>query len=378
MPTAITHADEILDLAHPHGDVRALFDAAEVADFQNGLDWYRLLARTTLKSADTVSLLVSRREGRAMAALPVLRSERWLGAEVGALSNYYTSRLSLPMAPGTTIEDLAALFNALRGRRPRACAVTLRPLEHDDPRFPMLRDALKQAGLATFEYFCFGNWYLPSTHVPSSFDQYLSERPGEVRSTLRRMTRRFDAEHGHIEIVRTETDLQCAIAAYTAVYAASWKRPEPHPDFMPELIRLCARRGWLRLGIAWLGGRAIAVQLWVVAHGRASIYKLAYDSGFARLSPGTLLTATLMRHVIDEDHVSEVDYLTGDDDYKRAWMTHRRERWGLVAYDPRSPGGAWLLARELAGRLGRPVVERVRSWRGAGPQASEHAPAPQA
>lgn len=378
MPTATAHADETVDLANPPGDVCALFDAAEVADFQNGLDWYRLLARTTFTSADQMSLLVSRREGRATAALPVLRSERRFGADVGALSNYYTSRFSPPMAPGATVEDLAALFTMLRGRHPRARAVTLRPLEHDDPVFPLLRDALRQAGLATFEYFCFGNWHLPSTHMPSSFDQYLPERPGEVRSTLRRMTRRFDAEHGHIEIVRTEADLERAIAAYTTVYAASWKRPEPHPDFMPGLIRLCARRGWLRLGIAWLGGRAIAVQLWVVAHGRASIYKLAYDADFARLSPGTLLTATLMRHVIDEDHVSEVDYLTGDDDYKRAWMTHRRERWGLVAYDPRSPGGAWLLARELAGRMGRPVLERVRSWRGGASGASAHAPSTQA
>ena len=191
------------------------------------------------------------------------------------------------------------------------------------------------------------------------------------------MARRFDAERGHIEIIRSESDVERAINAYTSVYAASWKRPEPHPEFMPGLIRLCARRGWLRMGVAWIGERAIAVQLWIVANHRASIYKLAYDSEYARLSPGSLLTATLMRHVLDEDQVKEVDYLTGDDAYKRAWMTHRRERWGLVAYDPRSPAGAWLLARQLAAGMSKPVIERARSWRRTGGSTREADPASQ-
>ena len=44
-----------------------------------------------------------------------------------------------------------------------------------------------------------------------------------------------------------------------------------------------------------------------------------------------------MQHVIDTDHVEEVDYLTGDDAYKQDWMSHRRERIGLVAFNPRTP-----------------------------------------
>ena len=104
------------------------------------------------------------------------------------------------------------------------------------------------------------------------------------------MSRRFERERGHIEIVSTDAGLEDSIKAYSTVYAASWKRPEPHPDFMPGLIRLCARRGWLRLGIARVGDRPIAAQLWIVANGRASIFKLAYDSEFTRLSPAAPIT----------------------------------------------------------------------------------------
>ena len=34
----------------------------------------------------------------------------------------------------------------------------------------------------------------------------------------------------------------------------------------------------------------------------------------------------LMRHVIDVDQVREVDFGSGDDAYKKDWMSDRRER----------------------------------------------------
>jgi hypothetical protein len=35
----------------------------------------------------------------------------------------------------------------------------------------------------------------------------------------------------------------------------------------------------------------------------------------------------MLEHALGGDKVSEVDYLTGDDNYKSNWMSHRRERW---------------------------------------------------
>ncbi|MEQ8659386.1 MAG: GNAT family N-acetyltransferase, partial [Gammaproteobacteria bacterium] len=40
-------------------------------------------------------------------------------------------------------------------------------------------------------------------------------------------------------------------------------------------------------------------------------------------SPGTLLTMHLIEHVVREDAVTRLDYLTGDDPYKRDWMSSR-------------------------------------------------------
>ena len=63
-----------------------------------------------------------------------------------------------------------------------------------------------------------------------------------------------------------------------------------------------------------------------------------------------VLTSALMQHAIEKDTVKEVDYLIGDDPYKQSWMNQRRERWGLIAYNPRSIAGLVGSGREFIAR----------------------------
>jgi CelD/BcsL family acetyltransferase involved in cellulose biosynthesis len=91
----------------------------------------------------------------------------------------------------------------------------------------------------------------------------------------------------------------------------------------------------------------------VLVYDRAAayIFKLAYDEAQSRWSAGTVLTAHLLRHALEVDQVVEIDYLSGDDAYKKSWMTVRRERIGLMACNLRSIGGAPLQRRKcLASR----------------------------
>jgi CelD/BcsL family acetyltransferase involved in cellulose biosynthesis len=46
-----------------------------------------------------------------------------------------------------------------------------------------------------------------------------------------------------------------------------------------------------------------------------------------------------------------VDYLTGDDGYKKDWMSDRRERFGVSALNRRTVKGLALIARHFAARL---------------------------
>jgi len=252
-----------------------------------------------------------------------------------SLANYY-SGLYGPTGELENLQDLslvkwqsAAEFMRSAG----GAVIRIQPLEAESQWVDALQNGFKATGYWTDRFFCFANWY---QNVPSGgFKAYWSQRPGALQNSVERGRRRLcRAGSWHIKIYTQEAaDLEQAIAAYEKVYAQSWKSPEPCVHFMPSLLRIAAYEGWLRLGILWLEEQPLAVQVWLVYRSKANIYKLAYAQGMERFSPGSVLTAALMEHVMDIDNVQEVDYLSGDDHYKRDWMEERRERIGLLAFD---------------------------------------------
>lgn len=312
---------------------------------QLGSPWFTNLEQTVFDGQLGLRYFVLQDAERALAVLPTLTPPGGWGHRVQGLANFYTALYSPALQPGLTAQQLTPLIDALRAQNAPLRSLNLSPMDPDAPAYQALEAALASQGFKTFRYYCFGNWYLPDC---TGWPDYLAGRTSKQRSNIKRMEQRLADAGGHIEIITSMADADRGLAAYDQVYALSWKVPEPHPLFMPSLMRLCAQHQALRLGVVWLGETPIAAQLWVVWGGRAEIFKVAYDEGRKELSPGTVLTAALMRHVLDTDQVKEVDYLVGDDPYKRMWMTQRRERWGLIAYDSRTwPGRVGMVIESL-------------------------------
>jgi len=287
-----------------------------------------------------------------------------------AVANYYTSLYSPLISSLESPEERAVaitkLVQQLLKLRPRCSYIDLSPLS-DSTETASLQQSISALGWYTKKYECFGNWYLPCANM--SFDEYIKGRSSKLLNTWTRKRKKFEqtASSGtRLEIVVDPAKVASAMDAYDAIYAKSWKKPEPYRDFVRNWALVCAQKGWLRLGLAWLGDTPVAAQFWFTMHSRAFIFKLAYDEEHAKLSAGTVLSAHMLKYALDEDRVVEIDYLTGDDTYKTAYMTNRRQRVGLIACDPWTPRGLLVSAKELAGEITKPWRLRLRAHRGAG------------
>jgi CelD/BcsL family acetyltransferase involved in cellulose biosynthesis len=357
-PSACT----VLSYDHPAelpADVRHAMQLGEQRNIGCGHAWYVNLVDTVYPGDKGLRFYVLRRDSQVVAVVPLRLAPARLGMRVHSLGNFYTSLYEPVLDPGLKSAELALLLSELASDCGSLASIQLAPLDVSAHAYVALLDAMRMNRWVPFEYFSFGNWFQP---VSGDGASYLATRNGTTKSTIKRMGKKFAAEGGTLELVTDIAGLDRGIAAYEEVYASSWKKPEPFPDFMPGLFRTYAEKGFLRLGLAWLGGRPVAAQIWIVAHGRAEIYKLAYHEDYKAYSPGTLITAMLMAHVIDVDRVREIDYLIGDDPYKKTWVSDRRERWGIIAYNPWSPLGLGGLLLETL-RRGAKALQRGAGWR---------------
>ena len=224
--------------------------------------------------------------------------------------------------------------------------VELSPMADPEP----LAAAFRAAGWTTGVTPKTGNWRIDTDGL--DFDAYWASRPSQLRNTYKRR-----AKAAGLEIEIHDRFSEQAWADYEAVYRSSWKPEEGSFPFLRALAEQEGAAGTLRLGSARLEGRPIAVHLWLVENGDATIHKLAYAEDAKALSPGTILGHAMFRRALDQDRVTRIDYGTGDEPYKADWMAERHQLWRLEAYNKRTLSGLIGAARAavsaLAGRLRR-------------------------
>jgi Acetyltransferase (GNAT) domain len=329
-------------------------------DFFGTGSWFDLLAaHGTDKQAALLLILVREVAGSGRChVLPMQHQRRGQNAAYGpvllSLSNYYSSLYGPIGSPSElTVGALRAALRHLRRSRGASGVVNFQPLDAEGPFYERMKQALTLEGYWVETYNCFGNWHLAVNE--RSFAAYEVSLPSRLRNTIKRNRKKLTAAGAwSIDVIdQPGPALERGVVAWQEIYDKSWKVPEPFPDFVPGLIRMCAQKGWLRLGILWLGEIPIAAQLWIIKDRQALIYKLAYDEAYKRFSAGSTLSAELMRRALDDDHVLDVDYLTGDDGYKVDWMSHRRQRIGLVAFDARSLQGIVSFTKQRLGSVWR-------------------------
>lgn len=310
----------------------ALLNAPQASAPFDRLAWWQGLA----DYCEMVPLIAVARSGDQRAVLPLHRR----GARIQCLANWYTFRAApLFSASADRPALLRALASSLAGQTSH---LVLAPLSDDHGDVSALVAALRGAGWMTFIEPYDVNHALRVDR--RSFDLYLEDRPGPLRTILRRKTEKV--------AVTIETAFNPdSWAAYEDIYAGSWKGEEGYPGFLKAFAEQEGAAGRLRLALARADGQAIAAQFWTVEGGTAFIHKLAHHEAAKALSPGSTLIAALLKHVIDVDAVQWVDFGTGDDAFKRDWMEQVRPRYRIEAFRAYRPATWPAIARKTLHRL---------------------------
>jgi CelD/BcsL family acetyltransferase involved in cellulose biosynthesis len=125
------------------------------------------------------------------------------------------------------------------------------------------------------------------------------------RSDMRR-ARRNAEKLGKLRveiIVPDAASLEPLLAEAFRVEAANWKGREGSAlaldpqvgTFYRRFAEAACERGWLRIGLLWIGEKAVAMQLAVEMNGSFWLFKMGYDEEFSKCSPGQLLMAESLR-----------------------------------------------------------------------------------
>jgi CelD/BcsL family acetyltransferase involved in cellulose biosynthesis len=335
MPVEVELFDDLDAVAR---DANGALDRDARASLFERLDWYRLTAKYAPPPGKP--LILRARDGAAQAWLFLAVD----GRRAHALSSWYTLHYGAVFAAeGAPAYKLAvALARALRRRRPSIATVDLQPLDAGD----LLPWAFRRAGWLTDHRRSGTNWTARTEGL--DFETWWSQRPTRLQHTVARK-----AKVAELAITIHRAFDAAAWSQYEAIYRASWKPSEGSPFFLRALAQKEGAAGTLRLGIAMRHGDAVAAQLWLVENGVATIHKLAHVESARALSPGTVLSMAMFRHVIDEDRPSLIDFGTGDDAYKADWMDQRRPLYRLAAFNPLTLPGLAGAGRRLAAKLVR-------------------------
>ena len=326
------------------------------ADAFSTPQWYRSVSRSAMPPGNRPCFQVVFDRADVLAVFPMQQNAGGLSS----LTTPYSVLWSALLRAGLTSIDVTAIGRALGRVWRRQPLTRLDTLDAEAAWLAPLLAGLRWSGLLPLRFDHFGNWHTSVAGL--NWEDYVASRPGALRSAIVRRSRRLlEGEGAAFTLTEGVDGLDESLAAYQQVYAASWKQPEPHPAFNPTLMRACAVEGGLKLGVLALHRTPVAAQFWLTHAGWIGVQKLAHDERYKQFAPGTVLTALIIRRLMERGQVTELDFGRGDDPYKQSWTGQRRQRVGVVLAASWHPQGAMHAARHGLGQVaaaGRQLARR--------------------
>ena len=319
-------------------------------DFDSSYEWYKELISSALKPGAS-PIIITAEENDSTVILPLQIYYRNDKKHLGALTTVYSHNFSPIVIEKKSFNDeliTHCIDFAIKNYRP--IIIDIEPIDLNS----LLTTALikgVQRHMLTDTYFRFGNWL---HHEIESFTHYKNTLQSQLKNTIERRQKKLDKNHvWEFKLFTKIDEIASAYEEYKYLYRLRWKKDEGNSKFIDAVVLDLAEKGQLRLGILYIDNKPSAAQIWINTNNTAAIFKLAYDESYKKYSPGTLLTYMMAKYSIEQDKVTKLDFLSGDDYYKRQWMSERGEKWGIIAFNHRTAYGIFAATRHYCGKIAK-------------------------
>jgi len=199
-----------------------------------------------------------------------------------------------------------------------------------------------------------------------SWEDYVATLGASHRANLRRRLRKLE-ERFTVELQRVEheAELSGALDTLFELHHRRWAARGGSDGlgstelmaFHRDFALAALRRGWLRLFVLRLDGRAVAALYGFRYHGRFLFYQSGFDPECAEHAVGMVLMAHAIRSAMEEG-AREFDFLHGEEPYKYLWTTTSRQLARVELFPP-----GWRGRVEQRWRESRLAIKaRVRGW----------------
>lgn len=160
----------------------------------------------------------------------------------------------------------------------------------------------------------------------TGWEDYLAARSANFRQQVRRRERKLVREHGLRYRLSDDSErLPADLDTFLALHAARWGSesgafPTTRRAFHRDFAALSLERGWLRLWLAEIGGRAVAAWYGFCFGDAYWYYQAGRDPAWEHSSVGFVLLAHTIREAFN-DRVRVYRLLLGDEPYKERFAT---------------------------------------------------------
>ncbi len=191
----------------------------------------------------------------------------------------------------------------------------------------------------------------PYISFSGNWEDYLQTRSKKLRRNLKYFRSRLEADHpGEVSFsqINEPQAIRASLEKLGEFSRNRWHSKgemtgfdySTYINFHQNIALNAHQAGWLRLYALLVAQRVIAVFYAYRYQDRIYAYQMAFDSEWGKYSPGRLLVAHVLQASIQEN-AKELDWLSGDEEYKFMWTDLVRKEDELL-FSRKFLGNLWI------------------------------------